>query len=361
MFPLPNLSATDLRSCRIFHVMIEGDASNTTKPRFGVCENNEYSLLKSIARDCSTLWNFPQLQQVSLRDILSGQTRCLVNLVGGWHVFIKHGLGERNQRRVSYPGTIMACHNLSDFILLNPGHGSIIRRSVTLNGDLSGHTTHCKCSSLMTNVNQPIHICLQQRSVRHGQMGTIGCNLIRMTFELFDVREQVVPPSAIQSQGMISQFVQNLLHLKRRRDGLQENSRANGPLRHAEITLRRPKDVVPQPRLEVIFQFGQVEVRASPLGQEAMHVMIEIQPEIEQTSRCHASIDGDMSFVQMPSARTDEQDGGFVFEGVNASGGGVGVGDFSASGISEVALSFGEVGPGGGGAVFEIGHVDVGS
>lgn len=63
----------------------------------------------------------------------------------------------------------------------------------------------------------------------------------------------------------------------------------------------------------------------------------------------------------MPSARTDEQHSRFVFEGVNASGGGVGVGDFSAGGISEVALSFGEVGPGGGGAVFEVGHVDVGS
>ena len=63
---------------------------------------------------------------------------------------------------------------------------------------------------------------------------------------------------------MLAQLIKDLLHLERRRDGLDEHGRAGGSHWNVQELLRAKENVIPQPRLKMVLQLGQVEVRAVP-------------------------------------------------------------------------------------------------
>ena len=58
---------------------------------------------------------------------------------------------------------------------------------------------------------------------------------------------------------MLAQLVEDLVHLERGEDRLDQDGRLDRPLRHAEPLLRPDEDVVPEPRLEVRLELRQVE------------------------------------------------------------------------------------------------------
>jgi len=68
-----------------------------------------------------------------------------------------------------------------------------------------------------------------------------------------------------------------------------------------------------------------------------------------------------MRFVEMPAARTHEQNGCFGIKGVVLAGGLVGKTQGPANSSHEIALPVDHVVPGGGGGIFEIGHERVGA
>ena len=61
---------------------------------------------------------------------------------------------------------------------------------------------------------------------------------------------------------MLSQLVEDLVHLERSQDRLDEDGGTDRPARNPQLLLREDKDVVPQTRFEVRLELGQVEVRA---------------------------------------------------------------------------------------------------
>ena len=61
---------------------------------------------------------------------------------------------------------------------------------------------------------------------------------------------------------MLAELVEDLVHLEGGGQGLDEHRRADGAAGDAELLLRREEDVVPEARLEVALQLGQVEVGA---------------------------------------------------------------------------------------------------
>ncbi len=62
---------------------------------------------------------------------------------------------------------------------------------------------------------------------------------------------------------MVAQLVEDLLHLERREDRLDQDGRADRALRHADGVLGVAEDVVPEARLEVALELRQVVVRAA--------------------------------------------------------------------------------------------------
>ena len=80
--------------------------------------------------------------------------------------------------------------------------------------------------------------------------------------ELLDHAEDVVPASGVQPRRVLAQLVEDLVHLERGEDRLDQHGGADRAARDAERVLREHEDVVPEARLEMALQLRQVEVRA---------------------------------------------------------------------------------------------------
>lgn len=104
---------------------------------------------------------------------------------------------------------------------------------------------------------------------------------------------------------MLPQLEQDLLHLERRRQRLNQYGPTYSPVRHADIRLREAKDVVPQPCLLVVLHLGKVEVRSGATLDELDGVVEEIETEVKEGARHGSVVDGDAGFVEMPSSRPE--------------------------------------------------------
>ena len=92
--------------------------------------------------------------------------------------------------------------------------------------------------------------------------------------------------------------------------------------------------------ITITHQLGQIEVRPTPLPQQTMDIMIKVESKVKQTARNYSSVDSYMCFIQMPPTRTNKEYGCLLLEGVNSTSFGIGVGNFTSSGIAEITLAF---------------------
>ena len=110
----------------------------------------------------------------------------------------------------------------------------------------------------------------------------------------------------------------------------------------------------------MVFQFGQIEIRACPARELFLRVVPEEEPEIKQRSRHGIPVDNDMLLRQMPAARAHKQDGQGGVQLVVFLGRRIRVGDRPPNGIAQVYMALDEVAPRRRVGVFKIPHEDVG-
>ena len=89
----------------------------------------------------------------------------------------------------------------------------------------------------------------------------VGQHELGPVAEVLDHAEEVVPAAGVEPGGVVPQLVEDLVHLERRQDRLDQHGGPDGSARDAERVLGGVEDVVPEPGLEVALQLGQVEVR----------------------------------------------------------------------------------------------------
>ena len=106
---------------------------------------------------------------------------------------------------------------------------------------------------------------------------------------------------------MIAQFVEDFVHLESGRNRFDQDRRANRSARNADLALCEIEHIVPNPRLQVAFHFGEIKIWTRAALNQLARVMKEIQTEIEQRARNRFSVDQHVLFIQMPAARPDEQ------------------------------------------------------
>src|SRR5690349_21844773 len=116
----------------------------------------------------------------------------------------------------------------------------------------------------------------------HRELGSIRRGEIRVATEPLDDAEQVVPAARVQPGGMLAKLVQDLVHLECGGDRLDEDGRADGTARDAELSLGMDEHLVPQPSLMVRFELGQVEVRPRATRDALGRVVEEIEAGIEE-------------------------------------------------------------------------------
>ena len=109
---------------------------------------------------------------------------------------------------------------------------------------------------------------------------------------------------------MVAQLVEDLVHLERGLDRLDQHGRADRALRDPDVLLREREDVVPQLRLAVRLELRQVEVRAAAGRDEGLRVVGEVQAEVdERARRVHrtprAVVELQVLLDEVPAARTE--------------------------------------------------------
>src|SRR5206468_12181873 len=166
----------------------------------------------------------------------------------------------------------------------------LVRRRVVLDGDLGRHPAHRVCAPAVTGLYQEIHIRLEEVTV-HRHAGAVGEDAIWALPELLDEAENVVPAPAVEAGGVVLQLVQNLVHLERGENRLDQDRSADRAARDAKLVLREVEDAIPEARLEVALELGQVEVGSRALRDQRRGVVKEEEPEIEEGCGNRAPVD----------------------------------------------------------------------
>lgn len=156
---------------------------------------------------------------------------------------------------------------------------------------------------------------------------------------------------------MVAQLVEDLLHLVRGRDRLDQHGRADGALRDADVLLGEDEDLVPEAGLQVRLRLGEVEVRTLAEAQQALGVVEEVQAEVDQRAGHRGAVGVDeVTLVQVPAARAHDDRGEFLvrLQGVRLAGLRVREVDVPGVGVAQVELAEDHVLPGGCGGVLEV-------
>jgi hypothetical protein len=178
--------------------------------------------------------------------------------------------------------------------------------------------------------------------------------------QLLDAREDVIPAAAVESRRVVAKLMQDLVHLERREQRLDQHGRADRAAWNAELVLREHEDVVPQPRFEMALELRQVEVRAAAARDQLLRIVEEVEREIEDGPGDGLSVDQHVLFGEMPAARPHEQHRGLVVEAVRLAFRGRVV-DPAADRIAQIELSLQMVVPLRRVGVLEVGHEHIGA
>ncbi|KAG5456830.1 MAG: hypothetical protein BJ554DRAFT_3316 [Olpidium bornovanus] len=121
--------------------------------------------------------------------------------------------------------------------------------------------------------------------------------------ELLDHAEDVVPPATVQARGVLPELIDDLVHLERGQNRLDQHGGTDRTARHPQHVLRHVEYVVPQPRLQVRLHLGKVEVRPETHLNGLFGVVEEIDRKIKNGSRAGLPVNQDMLLFHMPATR----------------------------------------------------------
>ena len=142
---------------------------------------------------------------------------------------------------------------------------------------------------------------------RHRDLLAVREHEIRPAAEFLDEAEDVVPAPAVQSDDVVLQLVQDLVHLEGGENRLDQHRDLDRLRRDAELRFRVLEDVRPESRLEMVLQLGQIKVRSRAARFQRRMVVEQVQAEVDERARRLLAVDEHMLLVEMPAARPHEQ------------------------------------------------------
>ena len=265
----------------------------------------------------------------------------------------------RNQIGVRDPGPVVALVDLALLVGANALQRLAVGLLVLARRDQRRHPPHRVRPAAVTGGGQQLGVGAHERH-RHRHVATVRKHHLGPVREALDRGEDVVPAPGVEPGGVLAQLVQDLLHLERRRQRLDQHRRLDRPPRHVELILGEAEHVVPQPRLQVRLHLRQVEVRPRPAGQQPPGAVKEVQPEVKQRARHGIAADQHVTLGQMPAPRAHQQCRRIVLERVLATVGGP-VADRAVDRVTQVDVPLDHVAPGRRVGVLEVGHEPVGA
>ena len=121
------------------------------------------------------------------------------------------------------------------------------------------------------------------KRLRHRHRDPVRQNKIRARVaEILNDAEQVVPPSRVQTGGVLSELVENFVNLKSGRNCLNQDGCANCPVRYTQELLGETEDLSPKPRLIVALHFGKVVEGAPAFFGKERAVVKNMEAKVDQ-------------------------------------------------------------------------------
>jgi len=153
------------------------------------------------------------------------------------------------------PAAIVAVGRVARLVAAHSLHRLLVRLRIVLDRDQGRHTADRRRVALVTGLQQQQRVRPHERR-RHRHPGTVGKAEIAVELELLDAAEDVVPPARVQPRAVLTQLVQDLVHLERGQDRLDQDGGLDAPLRDTKLLLRGDEDVIPEARLEMRLHFS---------------------------------------------------------------------------------------------------------
>lgn len=116
--------------------------------------------------------------------------------------------------------------------------------------------------------------------------------------------EDVIPSPTVQTGGMFLQLIQNLFHLERRGQSLNQYCRPNHTLLHPQVTCRKGEGIVPKTSFEMVFHLREVKIRPRTSGDEFAGVVEKVQTEVEEGAGHGSAVDNQTGFRKVPPSRS---------------------------------------------------------
>ena len=251
------------------------------------------------------------------------------------------------------PGAVVAVAGLALLVGPHLREGLLVGDRVVLDRDLRRHAADRVRAAPVARLDREQRVAAHEVG-GHRDQGPVGEHEVRAAAELLDDAEDVVPAAAVQPGRVVAQLVEDLLHLERREDRLDEHRRADAALRDAELVLGHHDDVVPEARLEVALHLGQVEVRTRALVEQLLRVVEHVEREVEDAGRDRVAVDQDVLLEQVPAARAHEQGRQVLAERVVLAA--ARQRDGAVDRVAQVDLTLDRVLPGRRVRVLEVGH-----
>ena len=188
------------------------------------------------------------------------------------------------------PGAVAATIDLAFLVLANLRKRDLIDRGVAARGDKRGHAANRVRASAMARAHEQLRV-RAHKGHAHRDGRTVGQDRVLVRVELLDGAKDVVPTARIEAGRVVTQLVEDLLHLERCRECFDQHRRADRALRDADCLLGNHEGIVPETGLEVRFELRQVEVRTKPTGQKFLGVVGHVDREIEESSSDRCAVD----------------------------------------------------------------------
>lgn len=111
----------------------------------------------------------------------------------------------------------------------------------------------------MACLDEETNICVHE-SNGHGDSAAVRKDSTTISSTLLDETEDVIPSSTVKPRRMSPELEQNLLHMERSRESLNQHSSSDGSHWNSNVRLREVEDVVPETSFEIVLHFGEIEV-----------------------------------------------------------------------------------------------------
>ena len=365
MDPLPHLAAGDLGGGRVLH-QVDGDATvggpggdggraGATQPGVEVAQRHRDVRAQPGRGD-------PARRPVDGEQVVRGHLDVVaapVDLVGPIaEDRVEHVAADRYQARMRHPGAIEAVAGLALLVGAHLGQRRLVQLGVAA-GDERGHAADRVRAAPVAGAHQQFGVRAHERD-GHGHLGPVREDELGPVAEVLDDAEDVVPPAGVESRGVLAQLVQDLLHLERGGDGLDQHGGPDRANRNPEVLLGEDEHLVPQPRLPVALQLRQVEVRPAAGVELPLCTVEEVESEVDQRGRHRPPVHHDVLLHQVPAARPYHDRGESLAERVPLALRGAEV-DPPVKRVDEVELPLDDVAPGGRGRVLEVGQPHLGA